>query len=237
VSDLESEVVYGWRSIAETVGCSERHVRDIVTRRQLIATRRADGAVGVRRADLASIGQELGRAHSTHEGAEADRPSPLGTASTAAQPRRPPPTLRAVPSATALDTVVRDAEETGDIAVIDGDVAAAMFAAFEEGQTPVEVVVSTKRSPAVVEANYSSWRRLKSMDVSSPQAETRLGAVETALLELRAKLDSTSSNAGSLSNPTLWATPLWKHDGLASRLAVIEQVLLGRGMLVRRTET
>jgi hypothetical protein len=51
----DDELVFGWRTAAEVAGCSIRHVRQLAAERGLVAGRREDGAVELRRADLVAI--------------------------------------------------------------------------------------------------------------------------------------------------------------------------------------
>ena len=226
MSTAGDDLVYGWRQIAQVAGCSQRHVRDLVTARQIVTTRRADGAVGVRRGNLLAIAEELGRGHGD-EGAEEADASEAHQHDLPALPSRKLPALRVVPEAL-------DAEPDEDcVAMVDGDVAALVFAAFDAEQTPVEVVISTKRAPGEIESLYASWLRLKSIDLSSPAAGSRLAQLEAAVSDIRAHLDTIATANRAVSDPISWAAPRWLHDGIANRVTIVERALLARGILVR----
>ncbi|MDX2022510.1 MAG: hypothetical protein SF187_19895 [Deltaproteobacteria bacterium] len=53
-------MIFGWPSIAKTLGLSVRRAREIVSARGLIAERRNDGAVGVPAQALRALAEELG---------------------------------------------------------------------------------------------------------------------------------------------------------------------------------
>ncbi len=224
------DLVFGWKHIAEVVGCSERHIRNLVAERQLVADRRTDGAVGVRRADLVAIAAELGRDQDdAAAGHDADARGALTTAIGA-------PDLGVVtegdgPSAGASEA----ASPVIDRRATDGQGAAAVFALFEARQAPVDVVVATKRSPAEVEGLYETWCRMKALDLSSSSAVSRLTKIEADLRELSAQIRAIPASAlQSGSDPLAWALPTWRHDALAARVSVVEDALIARGVLVRR---
>lgn len=55
-----STTIFGWPTIAKTLGLSVRRAREIVSARGLVAERRSDGAVGVPALALRTLAEELG---------------------------------------------------------------------------------------------------------------------------------------------------------------------------------
>ena len=56
---MTDELVHGWKAAAALVGKSERHIRQLAADRNLVVSRRQDGAVALRRTDLEALGAEL----------------------------------------------------------------------------------------------------------------------------------------------------------------------------------
>ena len=222
----DEELIYGWRTIADTLACSERYARDLVTSRQLVAARRTDGAVGVRRVDVVAIAEELRRGRGDQSVDRADVGDQVEENAHGAAP-----VLRLVSSEPApVPAGIAGAQHaTGD-----GNIAAQVFADLAAGHPLTQIVIDRKLSPDTVRRLHGEWVALSDVDaLRKPRAEARLTAVEAAVGELSTKLEATTTRQ-PVSDPADWATPKWLHDLLADRVGVIEQVLLARGMLVRR---
>ncbi|HVV53260.1 MAG TPA: hypothetical protein VHO06_26615 [Polyangia bacterium] len=218
------ELVFGWRLIAEAVGCSERYIRDLVTGRQLVATRRTDGAVGVRRTDLVAIAEEL------RKGRGDQRPDDLGERIDE-KAHGAGPALRLVG---AEPTPSPGESAPAQQATAYGDVAAFVFADLAAGRSLTQIVVDRKLSPDIVRRLHAEWLALSDADaLGKAAAEKRLGDLEAAVAGMRTRLDEMATRSAG-SDPTTWAAPKWILDGIAGRVGVIEQVLLACGMLVRR---
>ena len=65
-----------------------------------------------------------------------------------------------------------------------------MFGEFAGGRAAVEVVVSLKQPPEVVESAYEAWRRMKAMDTTSSNARGRIEQTEEALRAVRSALEA-----------------------------------------------
>lgn len=82
----------------------------------------------------------------------------------------------------------RATQPVGD-PLADGDLAAEIFAAFDQGVGPAEVVKDRRLPPAVVKALHGTWRELHGLAME-PTAAARLAQLEAAIGDLARGLDA-----------------------------------------------
>jgi hypothetical protein len=208
-----ADIIRGWEAASEIAGRSVASVRKLVDGGRLRAEKSADGVYVFERADLLALPRVV-RAPEP-EAVPYAPPSGTPVESTA------PP----LPTALALTHVAANAPRPSSL---DGELAAAMFGEFAAGRAAVEVVVSLKQPPEVVESAYEAWRRMKAMDTTSSEARGRIDQFEEALQGFRRALDALTAVVDAQA-PTITeaSTGVWAQrqdiDGLLRRTAGLER--------------
>ena len=82
----------------------------------------------------------------------------------------------------------RRATEVAGDPLADGDLAAEVFAAFDQGVGPAEVVRDRRLPPATVKALHATWRDLHGLALE-PTPAARLAQLEAAMVELARDLE------------------------------------------------
>lgn len=207
------DVVRGWESAAELAGRSVASVRKLVDGGRLRAEKAPDGVHVFERSDLLALppvvrGAETETSADTRLGARADA---------ASEPPSPP---QLAPPVTRAETTRSDS--------LDGSIAAEMFGFFEAGRAPVEVVIAMKQSPSVVESAYAAWQRMKALDTTSTEAQSRIATLERTAQELRDALEQAIATIDA-HDPLVaqFSTAAWRQrqsiDSLLTRMLALER--------------
>jgi hypothetical protein len=197
MNSVDGELVWGWRSIALALALSQRHARDLIAANNLIAERRADGAVGVRLADLQALGRggaaQTGPA--TVQPPESDdtipaaqaAPGPDNVTAAIAEAATPDPTTRPAnePDETDLESRVADLES--EIRVTAFRVENANELANENADVFATALESDeKRLDAIEKAYRSDHARVEALERRAGVAERRAAESEQRLAAIEA---------------------------------------------------
>jgi len=185
---------------AREVGLPERSLFRAVEKGRIPSTKR-DGVTVVSLAEVRAWA-------AAREAAREALPSP---------PVTPAAAVQALPNAAAMPGSLPSAH--GSVAgvsgrgspapTLDGDLASTLFAAFEGGETPVDLVQRLRLSPQLVLAAHGQFTQLKTAGTPS-LAQARLDQVQTTLEVLMAEVNSLMTTVGQLT---------YDHSTLAAKLA------------------
>jgi hypothetical protein len=199
----EPDIIFGWRPAAQVAGLSERYMRQLARERELVVTRRADGAVGLRRADLLALGAEPRRnggrlAAEPREGGATAEPAAEPPTPAMAQPAPAPADDRVVATRAAENGV---GESRAEGLPADGEVTAVVFGDLRAGKSLIDIVAERKLAPAFVRGCHDQWRELRVLDggdagPAEPEQDQR--GVAGLVVELRGQLEAETAARKSL---------------------------------------
>jgi hypothetical protein len=207
-----TDVVRGWEAAAEVAGRSVAGLRKLVDGGRLQAEKAPDGAYAFRRADLLAVPRVF-------RVAEAEPPSRSGDGPDDAAATAPSQAETSAPTATpAVEPDV----------VLDGAMAARLFGQFEAGDSLVAVVIGTQVAPGIVEAAYTTWLRLKSTDLTSRNALSRMDGLDATLKQVRDVVQQLTAVVDAHDAVIAETSPeVWRQrqsvDGLTLRTSALER--------------